>query len=113
MNHAAQKTRAKTLAPCDGMAAAEDGIGSGTDDRWFRREAFFGVVLISVVSQPSCKNSSEESEEKNSLFVDFQNRCLPGQLLKRRKEEESGEKIKTPRLGSERNWLLLEDNVFL
>lgn len=53
------------------MAAAEDGIGSETDDRWLRREAFFGVVLISVVSQPSCKNSSEESEKKKQLLCGF------------------------------------------
>lgn len=33
---------------------------------------FFGAVLISVVSQPSCKNSREESEEekkKASLWI--------------------------------------------
>lgn len=68
------------------MAAVEDGIGSGADDRCFRGEAFFGVVLISVVSQPSRRNSTGNRAGEGG-GVDFQNRRLCGQMRERRKVE--------------------------
>lgn len=49
---------------------------------------FVGVVLISVVSQTSCKNSRERERgrkrEGEQLLCDSQNRRLCGQLLPRR-----------------------------
>lgn len=67
------------------MAAVEDGIGSETDDRWFRRELFFGVVLISQVAKIAGRKV--RGKKIKSFFVDFQNRRLCGQMLQRRKAE--------------------------
>lgn len=81
-------------------------------DRWKApRRDIFAVVLISFVSQPHGKNSSEKSEKNNDFFVDSKT-AVSADSYSRGKEEKSGQRteIKTtcllaavPRLQSEMN----------